>query len=513
MMRSKWLAAVLLSGLGGIAASASSGHPADSCAGLGRLGLEDTTLSAGEEPASFVHPSSIFDVMGKPRAGGQSFCRAQGLIHGRVRFEVWLPAARVWNGRLQGVGNGGMAGAIPYPALLQALQAGYAVVGSDLGHQSDFVESGWATGHPESIRDWGHLATHEMTVRARAIARAYYGVQVRWSYFTGCSGGGRQGLMEAQRYPGDYNGIVAGDPTINFVRLTTAGRLWMALQLSRPDGGSTGVPPAKLALITRAVTAQCDAQDGVADGVLDDPRSCRFEPATLLCKGADRDDCLTPQQARSLQKIYAGATDSTGKKLFPGYEPGSETGFSSGQWTYAAGFLHGLAFERPDFDPRAFDFDRDIVLSERRDVGGETLSEAIDAGNPDLNAFRALGGKLIQYHGWSDPGVPPRNSVDYYERVLANAGHTRTRDFYRLFMVPGMGHCGGGPGTTTFDMLPALVSWVEHGRAPDSVPATHIEAGQVIRSRPLCPYPERAVWNRSGNQNDIANYSCRTISN
>jgi feruloyl esterase len=511
MMRGKTLVALVLLIIGGFAVTASSPPAESSCARLSGLPLDDTTLSADIEPPTFVHPATIFDMGGKPRASGRSFCRVQGLIHGRIHFEVWLPAAGSWNGMLQGVGNGGMAGAVPYSALLPALEAGYAAVGSDLGHQSDFVESRWAAGHPELVRDWGHVATHEMTVRAKAIARAYYGSPVRRAYFTGCSGGGRQGLMEAQRYPGDYNGIVAGDPTINFVRLTTAGRLWMALHLFRPDGGPGNIPAAKLSMVTRAVTAECDALDGVTDGVLDDPRACRFDPAKLVCKGPDGDDCLTAAQAASLRKVYDGAVASTGEAVFPGYERGAEAGFAAGQLTYAAGFLDGLAFGSP-VDPIKFDFDRDVAASEGRDVGEETLSRAIDANSPDLSAFRRAGGKLIQYHGWSDPGVPPRNSVDYYERVTARDGPAQTRGYYRLFMVPGMGHCTGGPGTASFDMLPALRSWVEQGRAPSMVPAAHLEGGREVRTRPLCPYPERAVWNGSGSSDDRANFSCRAPS-
>jgi feruloyl esterase len=214
-----------------------------------------------------------------------------------------------------------------------------------------------------------------------------------------------------------------------------------------------------------------------------------------------------------LRRVYAGASDSKGRALFPGYERGAETGFSAGQLTYAAGFLRGMAFRSPQLDPLAFDFDRDITASETRDVGGETLSQAIDAADPDLSAFRRAGGKLIQYHGWNDPGVPPRNSVDYYERVLARDGLARTQAYYRLFMVPGMGHCGGGPGTASFDMLAGLVNWVERGQAPDTIPAAHLEAGRAVRSRPLCPYPQRAVWNGSGRTDERTNFTCRVVLN
>jgi feruloyl esterase len=494
------------------AALAGPASAADRCAALANLKLEDTTLEAHAVPAGFVHPSSIYDVLALPRPTSRAFCRVQGVIHGRTRFEVWLPEPQAWNNRLQGVGDGGMAGGVPYPTLLQAMEAGYAAEGSDLGHQSGFLESGWAIGHPERVRDWGHLATHETTVRAKAIVAAYYGAPPRFAYFTGCSGGGRQALMEAQRYPGDYDGIVAGDPTIDFVRLSTAGRLWMALALFPPSGGPGALTPAKLQLVERAATAACDRLDGVADGVIDDPRACRFDPAVLGCRGAERDDCLTEPQIAAFRRVYAGAADPQGRQLFPGYERGSESGFSAQQWVYAAGFLQGMGFQDPAYDPARFDFERDIDAIGGRDLGGETLSQAIDATSPDLSAFRRKGGKLIHYHGWNDPGVPPMNSVNYYDAVAARDGPELTRSYYRLFMVPGLGHCFGGPGATSFDMLTPLRAWVEEGRAPATVPAARVEAGRTVRTRLLCPYPERAVWRGSGGADAAASFACRVPS-
>jgi feruloyl esterase len=483
-----------------------SAQAADPCAALAGLTLEDTTLAVESAPGGFVHPASIYDILARPRPAVRGFCRVQGIIHGRIRFEVWLPAPDAWNRRLQGVGDGGMAGATPYPALLQAVEAGYAAVGSDLGHQSDFIDSSWAVGHPERVRDWGHRATHEMTVRAKAIVAAYYGHPAQWSYFTGCSGGGRQAMSEAQRYPQDYDGIVAGDPTLDFVRLTTAGRLWMAQALGAPDVRLTA---AKLRIAEEAAIAECDHLDGVSDAVIDDPSACRFDPARLGCgPGPERVDCLTPAQVAALRRIYAGAADSKGQPLFPGYERGGESGFGLGQMAYASGFLRGMAFDDPSYDPQRFDFDADIARIAGRDLGGETLSQAIDATSPDLRAFRRRGGKLIHYHGWNDPGVPPRSSLAYYQRVMQQQGRAQTLDFYRLFMVPGLGHCFGGRGATSFDMLPALQAWVEQGRAPQSIPAARIQNGQVVRTRILCPYPSHAVYDGKGDADRAESFAC-----
>jgi feruloyl esterase len=320
--------------------------------------------------------------------------------------------------------------------------------------------------------------------------------------------------MEAQRYPGDYDGIVAGDPTADFTRLTLGGRLWEAIQTLKDP--THYIPASKIPAIAAATVAACDGLDGVKDGIIDDPRHCRFDPATIQCKpGADSDNCLTQGQVAAVNAIYAGSTNAKGERIFPGYLPGGELGpggwatYVSGtapgkasQLLYASGFVRGMVKEDPNYDPLSFDFDKDMPAAIAK------LSHIIDATSPDLAAFKARGGRLIQYHGWSDPGVSPRFSTEYYARVTQKMGDPS--DFYRLFMVPGMQHCVGGPGPDRFDALAALEQWVEHGKPPAGIVAAHMTNGVADRTRPLCPYPEVAHWDGSGDTDKAESFTCRT---
>ena len=483
-----------------------------SCDELARLPLTDTTLKATAVSGPFSAPVSPFDFNQSPVQTAKPFCRVEGIIAPAIRFELWLPPADQWNGMLQGIGNGGMSGFLSYAPLAASLQAGYAAVTTDLGHQGGGIDGSFAIGNPRAVVDWGHRSTHEMTVKAKQIVQAHYGKRQERAYFTGCSGGGRQALMEAQRYPEDYDGILGGDPTADFTHLTTGGRLWQ-MQVTQGDGY---IPAAKVKTIADAVIATCDAIDGVRDGLLEDPRQCTFDPATIQCKSGDADSCLTPPQAAALKRIYAGARNSKGAPIFPGYSPGGELGpngwssYISGsgpgkgtQLAYAAGYLRGLVFENPDYDPLGFDWDRDVPAMDAK------LANIINATNPDLTAFKARGGKLIQYHGWSDPGVAPMSSVNYYEAVLQRMGGAPpVRDFYRLFMVPGMQHCGGGPGPDRFDGLAALRQWVEQGKPPERIVAAHMTGDHIDRTRPLCPYPQKARWNGSTNIDEAASFNC-----
>ncbi len=418
-----------------------------------------------------------------------------------VHFEVWLPAAENWNGKFQGTGNGGYSGALDYAAMQKALGEGYATAGSDTGHSGEDLK--FAVGHPGKIDDWGWRALHTMTENAKLIVRANYGHFAGHSYFYGCSTGGHQALMEAQRFPADYDGILAGDPGNNRVRLNI-GFLWSWLALYKDS--ASALPASKLPLINKAAIAACDASDGVKDGLISDPLRCKFNPATLLCKGADGEACLTAPQVAAVQKIYAGAKNPrTGEQLFAGWVRGSELGWAG----YFVGhnepartdFWRYWVFGDPAWDPRGFDFDKDVAWA-------TSALAAVDALNPDLKPFRANGGKIVMYSGWADPVVPPGDVVGYYDKVRQTIGNAATEDFFRLFMVPGMGHCNGGPGPSAFDAMSALDAWVTKKAAPEKIIASHMTNGTADRTRPLCPYPQTAHWKGTGSSDDAAQFSC-----
>jgi feruloyl esterase len=342
-----------------------------------------------------------------------------------------------------------------------------------------------------------------MTVKAKAIAAGYYSRSARLSYWYGCSTGGRQGLEDVQRYPGDFDGVIAGAPANN--PRTVALAIWAAQAVHKDEAGF--IPTSKFPVIQKAVLAACDANDGVTDGVLEDPTRCKFDPKTIQCKEGDGPDCLTAAQVASARKIYGGAINPRTKELvFPGFEPGSEKG-----WGFAAGpkppqlsitGLKNRVFKDPNWDYLTFDFDRDVALLDRE-------SKTIDATDPNLKPFFSHGGKLIQYHGWSDNLIAPENSVNYYKSVAEKlGGASKVYDSYRLFMVPGMAHCAGGDGTDRFNAIGTLEQWVEKRTAPDSIVASRYAGDKVERTRPLCPYPQVAVYKGSGSTDDAANFAC-----
>jgi feruloyl esterase len=421
-----------------------------------------------------------------------------------IRIEVWMPASG-WNGKLQAVGNGGWLGAIVHTALGGALRRGYATAGTDTGHTSGVMDASWALGHPEKVTDFGYRAVHLMTVRAKAIVQAFYGALPKYSYWNGCSSGGKQGLKEAQKFPDDFDGIVAGAPAYDWTHLTAAS-VWDGLVVLKDPAGY--IPKEKYALLHKAALEACDALDGLKDGLIDDPRQCRFDPDILRCAGADAPGCLTVAQVKSARLLYGPATLSSGKEFFPGLEPGSELGWgflAGGPEPTPIGSTHYkyLVHADPAWDPRTMDFDKDVPLAEKLDGG------TIAATSPDLGAFKARGGKLIAYHGWADALIAPRSSINYYEKVSSQAGGLeKTRDFFRLFMAPGMDHCFAGEGPSSFDAVAALEEWVERGKAPDVLIASHRTGGTVDRTRPLCAYPGHAKWKGSGSIDDAASFSC-----
>lgn len=432
---------------------------------------------------------------------------AKPVVDSEIQIEVWMPVAENWNGKFVGTGNGGYSGAIGYADMRSALQHGYATAGSNTGHDGGDLKFG--AGHPEKIRDWAYRAVHVMTETAKVVVRAYYERAAAHAYFSGCSTGGHQALMEAQRYPSDYDGIVAGDPGNNRIRLNV-GFLWSWLAANKYP--ASPFPASKLPVVNRAAIKACDALDGVRDGLISDPRRCQFDPATIACKNGDGPDCLTPAEATAVRAIYDGAKNPrTGEQIFAGWERGSESLGGHGGWTgYFVGqpeparsdFWRLWVFGNPQWDPRAFDFDRAVDAADTK-VG------FIDANNPDLKAFESNKGKLVMYHGWADPVVPPEESIRYYEAAgRAMGGAARIVSFFRLFMVPGMGHCSGGPGPSNFDALGALDKWVTEGTAPEKIVASHLTNGAVDRTRPLCTFPQIAKWNGEGSSDDAANFNC-----
>ncbi len=485
-----------------------------SCDHLAQLALPDVTITSAAAVAAgpFTLPAGRGGVAASPVM--PAFCRVTGFVRPEVNFEVWLPAN--WNRKFLMVGNGGLAGTISFAAMVEPLQRGYATASTDTGHVAD-NDGHWAQGHMQRVIDFAHRGVHVSTEAGKAIVQSFYGVPAAHSYFSGCSQGGQEALTEVQRYPKDYDGVIAGDPANNWTHLYMGGHMWITQALQNDPAGY--LPAAKTQTIGNAVNAACDAIDGIKDGILNDPRRCHFDPSTLLCKGADAPECLTAPQVDTVKKIYQGARTSGGQQIFPGIMPGGEAG--QGSWaTWITGaspgrgshstlgnpFFRYVVFEDPNWDFRTFKFDSPPGFDSDVEFTDDKLASIFNNMNPDITAFQANGGKLIQYHGWSDPDISPLNSVNYYTSVTEKMGDPKA--FYRLFMVPGMNHCSGGPGPNTFDTISALEQWVEHGKAPDSIVATHTTNRAVDRTRPLCPYPREAQWKGTGSTDQAENFAC-----
>jgi len=494
------------------------------CEGLAGLALPATTLTAKTVAAgSFTLPN------GQALKTLPAFCEVHGVSKptesSAINFEVWLPVSG-WNGKFQGVGNGGLAGTISFGPMARAVENGYATASTDTGHTSR-EDKTWLENRDRLI-DYSYRGLHLATEHAKAIIAAYYSHAPARSYYLGCSTGGKQGLMEAQRFPADYDGIVAGDAA-NYWTRQMASELWDGIATGSPE---SNLPPEKLQLLQNATLAACDSLDGLADGIVADPTRCHFDPKKLQCKDADAADCLTAAQVEAVEKIYSGPVNPrTRQKLYPGMYPGGELGWgrAGGQMVINRGATSGVSsndfwsfalFHQPGWQFRTFDFDRNLSSAEKE------LAPITNATDPNLEPFRKLGHKLLYYHGAADPLIPAQNGIDYFESVVkAQKGQERTEQFFRVFLVPGLYHCAGGPGATAFggstpspvndadhDVTSAVARWVEQGEAPSRIVATkyvdNSAAKGVAFERPLCAYPLVARYKGSGDPNSVANFTC-----
>ena len=505
MTRRGYLAAFVVVGTFCPAAASASA----TCESIAALSLPHAKITTAQQiaagafappgPSGPAGPAAVF-------ARLPAFCRVAATLtpsaDSDIKIEVWLPASG-WNGKFQAVGNGGWAGSIPYPAMANAVVAGYATAGTDTGHVGN--TAAFALGHPEKVIDFGYRAVHEMTVKAKSIVDAFYGTAPTLSIWNGCSQGGRQGIAAAVRYPADFDGIVAGAPAVNFLNLH-AGRV--AINRSVNATPASAIPASKYPAIHQAVLAACDAKDGVADGVLENPGACAFDPKVLQCSGQDNASCLSPAQVESATRMYAGARHpSTKASVLPGLAPGAELGWnvlgSAQPLVLAVDAFKYVIVKDKAWEAAHFNASTDLdaaLAADPDDVLGST--------NADLRPFFARGGKLLMYHGWSDPQVTPYNTIDFFNKVLATQGGAGGGTSVQLYMVPGMNHCQGGPGTDSFDKVKAIEDWMRTGTAPSRIEAAHLTNGAVDRTRPLCPWGQVAKWNGSGSTDDAANFAC-----
>ncbi len=497
----------------------------ESCEMLAHLSLAHTAIVSTD----FVPATRLATAT---QAATPGYCRVRMIsrptVDSTIAIEVAMPQPDAWNGRYLQVGNSGFAGSIPEFEIARGLALHYAVAATDNGHTSDSLDAGWALGHPEKLTDFAYRALKETTTAARKVLVAYEGRPAGHAYFEGCSSGGREALMEAQRYPEDFDGILVGAPASNFTHLM-AGLVGVAQALSQSP--ASYIPRSKLQAIETAEVHACAS----ADRIIENPATCDFDPAAMRCSGAENDQCLTGPQVAALRKIYSGLRDpNTGAQIFPGYTPGAEAEASWGWSTYITGaepapsapdvpgsaatyelarsFFQNIVFGDRHFDIRRLDLPAALPLVDAR------FAAILNSNNADLSAFKARGGKIIQYHGWADPIIPPRDSIAYFHKVSAVMGDPSS--FYRLFMAPGMLHCGGGPGPSRVvePALGALTAWVEAGAAPTRLVVKQYESDtdsrappppKVLRTRPLCSYPQTAQWDGKGPTEDAASFRCR----
>jgi feruloyl esterase len=510
MRRASLIACASVAVLSACAEERSAAAPSSTaCADLARASLPDTTITAAEVvPAGgFSHPLSAGaltpgtappDFTGLP-----AFCRVAATVSptptSEINVELWMPTEG-WNGKFVAAGNGGFWGAIRYAALIDPLSRGFAVAGTDHGHVGGGSDTSFAA-DPEKLIDFAWRAAHEMTVKSKALIDAYYGQGPRRSYWSGCTSGGRQGVDELQRFPEDFDAVIAGAPT-NDIAALQAYSILIEQIMTDPAGR---FPTAKLSLVKAGAVAACDLGDGVADGVIGDPLSCVFDPGDLQCTAGDAPECLTPRELEQVAAMHRGViSPATGERVYPGVEPSAEDGLAifGSTFSLGGGFWRGVVFGDPDWDVWSFDVDRDVALGRAAHDG------VLESAEPDLTPFLARGGKLLLWHGWTDPLVTPRHTVDYYEAVVDAVGEARASEGVRLFMAPGVDHCGGGDGPNQIDWLSALDAWAETGAPPATILASRPLPDGGVRSRPLCPHPLVARYDGDGDPEDASNFTC-----
>jgi Tannase and feruloyl esterase len=503
------LGGLLIAGAGPLLSGAEpAGVPfAVSCESLMSFKRPNTTVTMAQlvGAGEFVAPGARGGA-GQRMAALPAFCRVTASLtpsaDSDIKVEVWMPSSG-WNGRFQAVGNGGWAGSVSYAALGAALSAGYATAATDTGHTGG--TAAFALGHPEKYVDMGYRAVHEMSAAAKAVVDAFYGGAPKLSLWNGCSQGGRQGITEAERYPSDFDAIIAGAPSVYQMELHA---LRVGINVMTHRTADSAIPSSKYSAVHDAVLNACDAIDGVKDGVLEDPTACRFDPKTIECQGADGPSCLTAAQVETARALYSPIKHpKTGAAISPALlTPGTELG-----WATLAGpqpldlsvsAFQYVVFKDPAWDWHRFNAATDVDLAIKADAGVMNFTD------PNLAPFFNRGGKLLLYHGWSDPQVAPLNTVRYFQDVVKTAGAAAAGRSIQLYMVPGMGHCQGGPGPNSFDKVAAMDQWISQGRAPAEIVASHRTGGQVDRTRPLCPYGQVAKWKGAGSTDEAASFSC-----
>jgi len=478
----------------------SVGACAGSCEDLAGRNTPDVQIVLAQRiAAGRFTPAGGTDALAQLPAFCRIVVRLKPTPDSDIGAEIWLPTR--WNRKLLSLGNGGWGGPEDFEGMAAAVRRGYAVSATDDGHASR-GGAAFLLGHPQKLIDFGYRAAHDTTLEAKTLIRRFYGRDSAHAYWQGCSGGGREGLIQAFRYPDEFDGIIAGDPA-NIRR--NAWALWLAVRTFGDPAAR--IPPAKYPMIHAAVLAACDAADGLKDGLISQPQKCQVDFAALQCRGEDGPQCLTPAQVKSAQTLISPATTPSGVVLFPRLEPGTEL-----RWGRLAGgpepaelFLDEfryVVYQDPMWDWRSFDLERDAARA-------EAIDRTVDVMDPHLAAFAGRGGKLLLYHGWADQQVAPGSTVEFYEAVRAlSADPEHADEWVRLFMAPGMAHCGGGEGPDRFDTLTALEQWVERGQAPRQIIAAHRSAGVVDRTRPLCPYPQVARYRGQGSIDEAANFTC-----